>query len=104
MSDYGSYPPPPAGYGPSAYRPAPPSYLVWSILSTLFCCLPFGIVSIVHAARVDSRWAAGDHHGAYNESQKAKQWAIWSAIAGVVFGVIWALVVLGTGLDSGPNY
>ena len=24
-----------------------PNHLVWAILSTLFCCLPFGIVSIV---------------------------------------------------------
>ena len=41
-----------------------PNHMVWAILTTLFCCLPFGIVSIVHAARVDSLSAAGDIAGA----------------------------------------
>lgn len=27
--------------------------MIWAILCTLFCCLPFGIVSIINAAKVD---------------------------------------------------
>src|SRR5438128_1439779 len=34
-----------------------PNYLVQSILCTLFCCLPFGIVAIVYAAQVNSKVA-----------------------------------------------
>ena len=30
-----------------------PNYLAHSILATLFCCMPFGIVSIVYAAQVN---------------------------------------------------
>ena len=30
-----------------------PNHLVWAILATLFCCLPTGIVSIIHAAKVN---------------------------------------------------
>ncbi|MBO7197759.1 MAG: CD225/dispanin family protein, partial [Tidjanibacter sp.] len=36
--------------------PPPSSNLIWGILTTIFCCLPFGIVSIVFASRVDSLW------------------------------------------------
>ena len=42
---------PPAG-GSTEYVP---NNLVWAILTTLFCCLPLGIVSIVHAAKVDGK-------------------------------------------------
>ena len=35
--------------------PQVPNNLVWAILTTLFCCLPAGIVSIVYAAQVNGR-------------------------------------------------
>ena len=41
---------------PTTAQP-PPNYLVWAILSTLFCCLPLGIASIVFLA-----WFAGRGH------------------------------------------
>jgi hypothetical protein len=70
-----------------------PNYLVWSILTTLFCCLPAGIVSIVFAAQVNSKLAAGDYAGAMQASKNAKIWAIVSAVAGVA--VFIPLVLLG---------
>jgi predicted secreted protein len=103
------FPPPPFGqtpfgqpqaaqpqYGQPVARPTgapPPNYLVWAILSTLFCCLPLGIVSIVYAAQVNTKFAAGDVAGAQDSSAKAKQFAIWSAIAGVIVGVIYGIAV-----------
>jgi hypothetical protein len=66
---------------------------VWAILTTIFCCLPVGIVSIVFAAQVNGKYAAGDHQGALDASNKAKQFAIWAAIAGVVAGVIYAIAL-----------
>jgi hypothetical protein len=72
---------------PMAPRQTVPNYLVQSILVTLFCCLPFGIVSIVYAAQVNSKLAAGDYAGALDASQKAKTWSMWSFIIGLVFGV-----------------
>lgn len=74
-----------------------PNHLVWAILSTLFCCLPLGIVSIIHAAKVDGLVAAGDIQGAQDASDKAKKWAIISAGVLIGLGVLYFLlaVVLG---------
>ena len=49
-----------------------PNHLVWAILSTLFCCLPLGIVSIVFAAQVNGKLAVGDMAGAQEASDKKK--------------------------------
>jgi predicted secreted protein len=71
----------------------PPNNLVWAILTTLFCCLPFGIVSIVYAAQVNGKWQAGDVAGAQESSRKARQWAMYAAIAGVVIAVIYIILI-----------
>ncbi|MDQ1660579.1 MAG: hypothetical protein QOJ68_559 [Blastococcus sp.] len=89
---YGYGPPPvagPPGYGGGP----PPNYLVWAILSTVLCCWPLGIVSIVFAAQVNNKYAAGDMAGAQEASRKAKLFAIVSAVSGVVV-VVAAVVIL----------
>lgn len=83
------------GYGPagpvydaSPYLPAPPdNNLVWGILTTLLCCLPLGIVSIVKANQVNSLWAQGHYQAAREAAESAKKWAIWSAAS-------WAILVV----------
>src|SRR5688572_1154941 len=61
-----------------------PNYLPQSILVTLFCCLPFGIVAIVNAAQVNSKVAAGDVAGAQESSRKARTWVLASFVTGLV--------------------
>ena len=51
----------------------PKTWLVQSILVTLFCCLPFGIAGIVNASKVESRFYAGDKVGAQRASDNAKK-------------------------------
>ena len=108
MSDYGTPPPPPPpglGYLPAgAYGTPPPNYLVWAILSTVLCCLPLGVVSIVFAAQVNSKWASGDARGAAEASTKAKNFAMWSAIAGVVGALVWVFFVVALGSMSDSGY
>lgn len=63
----------------------PSNFLAPAILSTLCCCLPFGIVSIVYASQVDSKWTNGDTAGALDAAAKAKMW-FWIAF-GIGFTV-----------------
>jgi hypothetical protein len=85
------YAPPPPSYQPG-YGAAPanvPNYLVQSILVTLCCCLPFGIVAIVFAAQVNSKLAAGDVAGAMDASGKARMWC-WIAFGvGILCSIGW---------------
>ena len=69
-----------------------PSYLVPAILTTLCCCLPFGIPAIVYAAQVNSKLAAGDVNGAMEASARARMWC-WIAFGtGVVSNIIVMLI------------
>ena len=68
-----------------------PNNLVWAILTTLFCCLPLGVVSIVYAAQVDGKAAAGDIAGARAAANSAKSWAIASAVIAPVLAFFWIL-------------
>lgn len=83
-----SYPPAGAQQGP------PPNYLVPAILATIFCCLPAGIVSIVFAAQVNSKYAAGDHAGAAESSRKAKTWLYVSVGGALVVAVIYIIIMM----------
>jgi hypothetical protein len=82
----------------------PPNYLVWAILTLIFCCWPLSIASIVFAAQVNGKYAAGDLAGAQESSRKAKQFALWSAIAAcVLFGLLIALFIVGAVAGSNSN-
>ena len=72
--------------------PAIPNHLVGAILTTIFCCLPFGIVSIVYAAGVNSKVAAGDIAGARAASDKAKTW-MWVAFGCGIVSIIISIII-----------
>ena len=83
-------------YNPNMQRPPmPDNYLVWGILVTILCgCgMPLGIVSIINASKVGSAYAAGDYVGAEKASKDAKKWAIWGAVAGGVFIVVYFIFI-----------
>ncbi|MET4105787.1 CD225/dispanin family protein [Hymenobacter sp. UYP22] len=90
-----STPTPPAG------GPPPKNWLVESILVTIFCCLPFGIVAIVNAANVNSRVAVGDYAGALDASRKAGQWVKYSLITWAVLSVLYVVFVVVMGVGAG---
>ena len=108
----GGYPPPPPpgygapppGYGVPAYGPpggpAPDNYLVWSILCTVLCCLPLGIVAIINSSKVNGLWAAGQFAAAQKASTDAKKFAMWGAIIGAIVGVIYLIVTVATGMSA----
>ena len=68
---------------------APKNWLRESILVTLFCCLPLGIVGIINASKVEALFKAGDFDGAYEASEKARYWMKMSMWVGLVFQIIY---------------
>jgi hypothetical protein len=80
--------------GAASRPPKPDSHLAWAILTTLLCCLPLGVVSIVFATQVDSKYIAGDYAGAEAASGKAKTFAIISV-------ALTAVVILGYAVAIG---
>jgi len=72
------------------------NHLVLAIVVTVLCCLPFGIVGIVHAAQVNARAQAGDIAGAEASARKARLWSWWGLGLGlVVYGFYFLLVLVG---------
>ncbi len=74
--------------------PRPNNYLAFAIISTILCCMPAGVVSIVYAAKVDSLWSQGRYDEAQAASNKAKTWAIVSLVVALVGGLCYFLFFL----------
>ncbi|XP_071851760.1 proline-rich transmembrane protein 1-like [Apostichopus japonicus] len=69
----------------------PNDYLTLAIFATLCCCLPLGIVALIKAGEVRSKFSDGDMAGASESSKAAKKWGIWGVIAGIA---MWVLAVV----------
>lgn len=68
---------------------APPkNWLVEAILATIFCCQILGIVAIVYAAQVNSKFASGDYAGAESASRDAGKWTKIAFFCGVIWAII----------------
>ena len=79
-----------------ATKPNIPNHLLLGVLTTLFCCLPFGIVSIVYAIQVNSAMVSENYQVAQIASDKAKYWgmlALWIGIAINVISLIFYLML-----------
>ncbi len=78
----------------------PDNYLVWAILTTVLCCLPFGVVAIVKASKVDSLWAQELHEEAIQASNDAKKWSIIGAVCGFIGCIIYFVCMFIVGFAS----
>ena len=79
---------------PVNQRPNVANYLVFAILTTIFCCLPLGIPAIVYASKVDNKLYSGDYAGAVEASKKAKMFC-WIAFGlGIGLVVLWVVFVV----------
>lgn len=74
--------------------PRPNSYLALAIISTVVCCLPLGIVSIVYATKVNSLYEDGNYDEANRASKNAKTWGLVS-MGVAVLGFILYLLIFG---------
>lgn len=67
------------------------SHLLFAMITTLFCCLPLGMVSLLYASQVQPRVARGDYLGAQMASQRARAWAVLSFFVGLLTMLLPAL-------------
>jgi hypothetical protein len=103
------YGPGPGGFGgPPPYGTPIPNYLWQSIVVTLACCLPAGVVAIVYSTRVQNLQQMGDIQGAMAASRNAKKWCIISLSAAAVVLVLYVLAIVALGVSlsgsSSSNY
>ncbi len=87
----GGWPAPPVRDKANDIPPLKPSNWLWqSIVATILCCLIFGVVGIIYAAKVDSLYYKGQYEEAERAAKKAKMWTLIA----VVFGVVYYAVTL----------
>lgn len=69
----------------------PSNYLALAIVSTILCCLPAGIVSIVYATKVNGLYDDGKFQEAEKASKNAKTWGIVSVAIALVGFILYLL-------------
>ena len=70
-------------------EPMPPTNLIWAVLATVFCCFIPGVVAIVMASRVSSKYYAGDIEGARRASTATEWWIIASFVLGILSATLY---------------
>lgn len=80
--------------------PMPDTYLLWSILATVFCSFIPGIVAIVFSTSVSSRYYAGNMEGARKASRLAQIWIIVSIVVSCITNTLYMPLMLVSGLGS----
>lgn len=67
-------------------------YMVFSILATVLCCMPFGIPAIIFASKIEPLQKGRDYEGARAAAKKAKMFSVIAAILGVVVFIVYVSI------------
>ncbi|WP_331205564.1 CD225/dispanin family protein [Mycobacterium avium] len=60
-------------------------------------------VAIVKSSQVNGLWAQGRYAEAQASADSAKKWVIWSAVIGVVVGIIYGILMAVGALNTNTN-
>ncbi|WP_100615899.1 CD225/dispanin family protein [Confluentibacter citreus] len=72
--------------------PRPNSYLALAIITTIVCCLPTGIVSIIYSTKVNGLYEDGKYDEALRASKNAKTWGLISIGATFLVVILYVLI------------
>ena len=72
----------------------PNNYLALSIITTVMCCMPLGVVSLIKSTKVDGLYHEGKYQEAEETSKSAKNWAMAGIISTVVFFVLYFFFII----------
>ncbi|XP_019647925.1 PREDICTED: transmembrane protein 91-like isoform X2 [Branchiostoma belcheri] len=70
----------------------PDSHVGMAIFTCLCCFWPLGLVSLIFACMVDSRWESGDREGAKSASRTAS--ILWKIALGIGLAAIIIVVII----------
>jgi hypothetical protein len=94
----------------TVFKYPPKSWLTESILVTIFCCLPFRIVGIVHASKVEQLFYVGQEEAANRAAAEAKKWTKISFWIGVginglylLFYIVYFVFIIEIFADAAAN-
>ncbi|MBR8741527.1 CD225/dispanin family protein [Nocardiopsis sp. MG754419] len=101
----GGYGPPPGGYGPpSGGQPGfggqppagaePPKTYLWMNIVGIFTCTVAGIIGLIFALQVNSKWQMGDYAGAESSSNTAKITGIISLVGLGLWVAYFAFIII----------
>ncbi|MDE5796276.1 MAG: CD225/dispanin family protein, partial [Muribaculaceae bacterium] len=79
---------------PQDVPPMPSTYLLWSVLALVLCCMIPGIVAVIFSAQVSSRYYRGDIEGSRRASRMAEIWIIVSFVLGVLSATLYLPMML----------
>ena len=71
-----------------------------AIITTVCCCLPFGIVAIIKASSVNSLYMAGNYTAAMDAAAQAKRWSLLGIGIGAVVSAIYFVIYFIAGLGA----
>lgn len=69
--------------------PMPKTWLAESIIVTLLCCLPLGIIAIIYSTQVESNYITGDYDMAQYKSNQARNMLLWGVGVGAALLIIY---------------
>lgn len=67
----------------------PKTWLVESILATLFCCIPFGIVGLIYSTQISSYFNHGNYAAAEEASRNAGKWTKIAFFTGIAIYLLY---------------
>lgn len=86
-------PTPPTTHSTPPIMPKPKTWLVESILCTVFCCQIFGIIAIIMSALAESAWSRKDYAETEAKAKQARTWVLVSFIIGILQVIGWVLYI-----------
>ena len=82
----------------------PSNGLALAIVAMAMCTLPFGLVALLRALKVNKYWDAGLYSESEEYARSAKRWATWGIIIGGIFCIIYFIIMASDIFYSDPYY
>jgi hypothetical protein len=73
------------------------NYMMPALLTTLFCCMPFGMMALIYAGKVNEAKEEDDLEAALEASRKARRWyrrAVFTSLSLLAIYLVVMLVTL----------